>query len=334
MEKTFSIIRIFSILAILAISLQASAQTISVRDSIMALEGDTMPEPFRILPELFVTPDGSSPEDYILNKVAQKAKENRKTLNYTADMVYYIYASNMDLLPEFLGKTGNWFMKTAMGFMGIKALYNYITSNEEAAIGVSVTHLTKKGDTKFKDGKIIYCPAEMPEKVGKQVIGLAENSLFDELYGNKHLFNEKKRHKVYDEIKYIGTAEEPDGTLYYVIRIRHEVGTKRQWETTLHITDGTWGILRKQHKSQHSSIYVECKNFSGVYLPVKCVEDPTPMSMEEFTRDAREALTKNVEPDEEMNKYARKMLERMEKLANGERRNAPMTKYTYDVTYR
>ena len=77
-------------LTLLFTATHASAQVISVRDSLMEIEGDTMPEPFRMLPELFVTPDGSNPVDYILDNVARKAQENRKALDYTATTTFHV----------------------------------------------------------------------------------------------------------------------------------------------------------------------------------------------------------------------------------------------------
>lgn len=76
MKEHFLTLRLFLILALHWAAQNASAQVISVRDSLMDIEADTMPEPFRMLPELFVTPDGSNPVDYILDNVAGKAKRS------------------------------------------------------------------------------------------------------------------------------------------------------------------------------------------------------------------------------------------------------------------
>lgn len=308
------------------------AQTLSVQDNLMKLEGDTMPEPLTIMRELLVTPDSSSAEDYILDKVAQKAKENRKKLDFTATTEYFIYASNMDLIPKFLSKSQNWLLKSVMGLAGLRAMYNYVTSNRETSIGFSVTQQAKGKDIKYTDSKILFSPAEMPEKVGKQVIKLAKTDLFDALYAEKYITDKKERHRAYD-IEYIGSAEEEDGSLYYILKIWKYKGKSYQDEFTLHIADGTWGILRKENKSSGSFTYIQSRYVNGILLPAKCVDDPTPMSMEELVKEAEKEIQKNREKGETISKSELKLLERIEKVAKGGRRDAPMMKFSYEVKY-
>lgn len=309
-----------------------SAQIPSVQDNLMELEDDTMPEPVIMMRELLVTPDGSDPVDYILNNVARKAKENRKKLNYTATTEFSLYSSNMDLLPQFLSSTQNWLVKTALGFMGMRAIYNYVTAHEELAIGISITQCAKGNDTDYTDRHIRFSPNDMPENVGKQIMELGEFPLFDVVYGNNKLLDQKKRHKAYD-IEFIGSAEEEDGTLYYILKVWRNKGKASQSETTIHITDGTWGVLRKENKSSNVTTYIQCANISGIFLPVKCVQDPNPMSLEELAKIAKEELSKDNEDDKKLDKSERKLIERIEKVAKGERRDAPMMKYSYDVRY-
>lgn len=309
-----------------------SAQILSVQDNLMELEDDTMPEPVIMMRELLVTPDGSDPVDYILNNVARKANENRKKLNYTATTEFSLYSSNMDLLPQFLSSTQNWLVKTALGFMGMRAIYNYVTAHEELAIGISITQRAKGKETDYTDRQILFSPNDMPENVGKQIMELGEFPLFDVVYGNKKLLDQKKRHKAYD-IEFIGSAEEEDGTLYYILKVWRNKGKASQSETTLHITDGTWGVLRQENKSSNVTTYIQCANISSIFLPVKCVQDPNPMSLEELAKIAKEELSKDNEDDKEMAKSERKLIERIEKVAQGERKDAPMMKYSYDVRY-
>lgn len=309
-----------------------SAQILSVQDNLMELEDDTMPEPVIMMRELLVTPDGSDPVDYILNNVARKANENRKKLNYTATTEFSLYSSNMDLLPQFLSSTQNWLVKTALGFMGMRAIYNYVTAHEELAIGISITQRAKGKETDYTDRQILFSTNDMPENVGKQIMELGEFPLFDVVYGNKKLLDQKKRHKAYD-IEFIGSAEEEDGTLYYILKVWRNKGKASQSETTLHITDGTWGVLRQENKSSNVTTYIQCANISSIFLPVKCVQDPNPMSLEELAKIAKEELSKDNEDDKEMAKSERKLIERIEKVAQGERKDAPMMKYSYDVRY-
>lgn len=332
MKTLFTALRQILFLALLFTATHASAQVISVRDSLMEIEGDTMPEPFRILPELFVTPDGSNPVDYILDNVARKAQENRKALNYTATTTFHVYASNMDLLPQFLSKTQNWAVKTGMGLMGMRAMYNYVTSHEETGLGISVTQKAKGNDTDYSDERILFSPSDMPEKVGQQIMKMARFPMFDAVYGDKNLLDRKKRHKVY-EIEYIGTAEEEDGSLYYILKVWRNKGKAYQRITTLHIADGSWGVLRQENRSSLMSSYIQCENISGVLLPVKCVQNPNPMSMEELAGKAKKSIMAGKLDKDKVSKRSKKLLERIEKVANGTRKDAPMMKYSFTVDY-
>ena len=332
MKEHLLTLRLFLILALHWAAQNASAQVISVRDSLMDIEADTMPEPFRMLPELFVTPDGSNPVDYILDNVARKAQENRKTLNYTSTTTFHVYASNMDLLPQFLSKTQNWAVKTGMGLMGMRAMYNYVTSHEETALGISVTQKARGNDTDYSEEHILFSPSDMPEKAGEQIMKMARFPMFDAVYGDKSLLDRKKRHKVY-EIEYIGTAEEKDGSLYYILKIWRNKGKAYQRITTLHIADGSWGVLRQENRSSLMSSYIQCENISGVLLPIKCVQNPNPMSMEELAAKAKRSITNRKLDKGKVSKRSKKLLERIEKVASGEQRDAPMIRYSFAVVY-
>lgn len=332
MKTLLTALRQILFLALLCTTTQASAQVISVRDSLMEIEGDTMPEPFRILPELFVTPDGSNPVDYILDNVARKAHENRKALNYTATTTFHVYASNMDLLPQFLSKTQNWAVKTGMGLMGMRAMYNYVTSQEETGLGISVTQKARGNDTDYSDERILFSPSDMPEKVGQQIMKMARFPMFDTVYGDKNLLDRKKRHKVY-EIEYIGTAEEEDGSLYYILKVWRNKGKAYQRITTLHIADGSWGVLRQENRSSLMSSYIQCERISGILLPVKCVQTPNTMSMEELAAKAKASIARMEKEGKEPSKRMQKLLNRVEKVADGTRRDAPMMKYSFEVHY-
>ena len=238
----------------------------------------------------------------------------------------------MDLLPQFLSKTQNWAVKTGMGLMGMRAMYNYVTSHEETGLGISVTQKAKGNDTDYSDERILFSPSDMPEKVGQQIMKMACFPMFDAIYGDKNLLDRKKRHKVY-EIEYIGTAEEKDGGLYYILKVWRNKGKAYQRITTLHIADGSWGVLRQENRSSLMSSYIQCENVSGILLPVKCVQNPNPMSMEELAAKAKRSITNGRLDKGKVSKRSKKLLERIEKVANGTRKDAPMMKYSFEVRY-
>lgn len=333
MKKAICWLRgILLLLALLFPVLYTQAQVVSVRDSLMEIAGDSMPEAFRMLPELFVTPDGSNPVDYILDNVARKAQENRKALNYTATTTFHVYACNMDLLPQFLSKTQNWVVKTGMGLMGMRAMYNYVTSHEEMALGINITQKGKGGNTDYSNEHILFSPSDMPEKVESQIIKMAKFPLFDAVYGDKNLLDKKKRHKIYD-IEFIGTAEEEDGSIYYILKVWRNKGKTYQRTTTLHIADGSWGVLRQENNSSTMSSYIRCENVSGILMPVRCVQTPITMTMDELTSKAQNSIAKMEQEGKEPSKSTKKLLKRVEKVANGTKRDAPMMKYSFEVHY-
>lgn len=161
---------------------------------------------------------------------------------------------------------------------------------------------------------------------------MARFPMFDAIYGDNNLLDRKKRHKVY-EIEYIGTAEEENGGLYYILKVWRNKGKAYQRITTLHIADGSWGVLRQENRSSLMSSYIQCENVSGILLPVKCVQTPNTMSMEELAAKAKRSITNGRLDKGKVSKRSKKLLERIEKVANGTRKDAPMMKYSFEVRY-
>ena len=81
------------------------------------------------------------------------------------------------------------------------------------------------------------------------------------------------------------------------------------------------------------SSYIQCENISGVLLPVKCVQNPNPMSMEELAAKAKRSITNGRLDKGKVSKRSKKLLERIEKVANGTRKDAPMMRYSFTVDY-
>ena len=310
------------------------AQSVSGEDSIPLMLHDSMPEPFRMLPELFVTPDDSDPVDYILGHVARKAEENSRTLNYNAKASVTLSAKNMDIVPQLLSKTQNWMLKTILGMVGLRTTYNYVTRHEEVGIAFSYSQSAQKGKVRTYDKVITEAPEDMPDKVGEQVMKVADLNLFDVLYTDNDYLDQKKRHKNYIA-EYRGTAEDQDGTVYYIISLVKSEGKKHKSVTTLHITEKDWGILRYEHRSPFSFMYVQCKNISGVYLPVHSVTDPTPISLSDLTKEAKKTLEQQREEKgkKKLPKSQRKLLERAERLIQGGRNGVPSLRYRISVSY-
>lgn len=335
MEKKNIFIRTILIATALITCTHSMAQISVVQDvqkNLQELQGDTMPDPI-IMKELLITPDGSNPVDYILNNVARKKKENQQNLQYKATTECFLYSYNMDLLPQVMTKTQNWLIKTALGIIGMRSIYNYVTSCKEAGFGVKVTQEVQGRSIQYSDEEVLFAPDDAPQKVTKQIIKHAKFSLFNTLYGDNLLYNEEKRHKFYD-IEFIGSAEKEDGSLYYILKFwRHKGDEDLETETTLHIEDGSWGILRKEVKSTGTYSYIESTNVSGVLLPAKYVEDPSRSSLEELIKEIKEDIEKDEEKGKKASKRKRKFIDKIEKLAKSGRNEAPDMKISFNVTY-
>ena len=288
---------------------------------------DTIAEPVTLLSEVIVTPDGSDPVAYILDNVYRRSLQNRKRLTYAATADVSILVRDADIIPKVMPKTLMLAAQMYLRTRGLWGLFDYAISRPSFEADLRTVHSCHGGKVRYGEGQVLRAPSDMKAKTRRQMLGMCEFDLFDELYGEHTLVDPKYRRKF--AITVAGSFEE-DGQLIYVLKARRYHGELRETQT-LHVVDGAWGIRRAEYNTRIFRSYRECVPIrDGVYMPCRKVDNPVQFNLEKAIQKGKELLDKK----KKVRRMEHKTLRRAEKLAKGERDYAPMMKLGYEITYR
>lgn len=322
-ETSLRIICGLALVLLVAVALPSHAQN-NDKEWMFA---DTLAEPVTMMREVLITPDGSDPVTYILNKVYQRSLENRKRLNYSASADVDVLLRDADVIPKVMPKTLMFAAQMYLRTKGLWKLFDYAMSRPSAEAQLRCYHTCHGGKVKYGKGQILRAPEDMRKKVGDQLLKLCEFELFDELYGEETLVNPKYRKKF--KIRFEGSFEE-DGKTVYLLTAARRRGALHEAQA-LHVVDGTWGILRSVYITRIFRTFRICKPIQGdIYMPWRKVDNPVEFNLEKAIEKGREMLAKEKNPTN----MEKKTLRRAEELAKGERDFKPMVKVGYEIHYK
>ena len=235
--------------------------------------GDVVMEPQALmLTAAYVTPNGMDPAQFVLSKVWESAKENRKKqLNYRAEIEYDVATHQIPLVSSVLPKGLVGLARFAVALQGYGPLVRYCLKHDDLSASVKLSRQVRDGKALDFAHRLVRQNPPLPENVKKNVMSLFEMiDLFDMLYGESTDWGQKfsKKHK----FRLTGTYEYGDKLVDVVTWSNRRMKVS----ATLHIVEEDWGILKLQIHSQEGEVMrCESRNVgNGVYMPISFVIKP------------------------------------------------------------
>lgn len=289
------------------------------------------------LNDVYVTPTGEDPALYILRKVAEKAKANRKRLkHYEVQKEYVFHAQDVDFLPAVLPKPVMWTINTLIKAKHRGAIWEHCCTNEQVDARLSAQMVYDKGSIKYMNEKLLSATPAMSSKAREQLFKMAHEDPFDKLYGSETDYNEKTLKKGKCQYKLKGTIEE-NGQVIDVLVNENAGDEDSPAVSTLYVMEDNWCILRCEVVSNESRERTECREVSdGLYLPVSYLEEPTFASIdlnkmiEEYKAEQAEEKRKG---EKDVDPTERKIMERLERYAQKHGKFKPCVATSYSISY-
>lgn len=280
------------------------------------------------LDEVFVTPDGTDPAVYILTKVAEQARVNKKRLTYDARMNSTFHAQDFDFIPVLAPKGTLWVFKLAFKKEGVGELAEFCMEHEQVDAVMSSTHHYNTGKSKYTDERLVSATPELTKGVRKQLFSKFVNiDLFHSTYGS--LMDAKPKDLRKTKYKLKGIIEEGGRT----IDVLESEQTSESGEIItqqIYVVEGTWGIQRRLIKSGNGDRRLECRDIgNGIYMPISLMMEPSKLDLSTEMAKMEESLRE----DDELPGMAKRYLDRMHKYLESKRSIRPDMTLCYTVKY-
>lgn len=273
---------------------------------------------------LVVTPNGEDPALYILGLVAQRAKENARTLEYDATVNSRMGCKDMKLLLDALSGTTRFFMKIAMKMAGMWSLIDYFTGNREVKV---VTECDVHGRGKKVDVERQQVMEAVPDMNEKQVNALFKVTTFNPftaLYGDDRRWHPKEAKGF--GFKVVGALEE-DGHVVDVL-----TGQKGRTKVTVFVVEDVWGIKRVEYTHPMGTGILEAKNVGhDVYLPASYRMKPNYTGLP--ADSLQKLIRKQLDSGEKIKRRGRKIMKRVDKQLDKHPDWSPGLSFSYRVDY-
>lgn len=255
-----------------------------------------------MLTAAYVTPEGMDPGQFVLSKLWEQSRGNRKKqMNYSADINYNVATHDISIVAQILPKGTLGLLKFAAAMKGYGPLIRYCLENDELSATVTLSRKVTGGKLKDYDHKIVASNQELPKNVQKDIMSLfGMFDLFDIIYGEGTNWGEKFSEKNHFDLT--GTYEYGDK----LVDVLQWTDTKSNMRATVHIVEEDWGILKVQmFTSEGEVIRCEARDVgNGVYMPISFLLKP------EITMIRAEQIPKLIEAIQKNEGMKKKIKER------------------------
>lgn len=288
------------------------------------------------LNDVYVTPTGEDPAIYILRKVAERAKENRKRLvHYEAQKEFVFHSKDVDFMPAILPKPIMWGLNTLMKTVHRGAIFEYCYSNEQTDARLTAQMVYDGGLITYKNEKLLSATPSMNDKAREQLFKTAHEDPFDKMYGNDTDYCSKMLKKGKCQYKLKGTVEENGLTLD--VLVNENAGDEDDPAvSTLYVIEDNWSILRSELNGEVSHERTECRHVGeGIYLPVSYLNEPTfsTLDLDKMIEDYKAKQDERAEKGEKPDATERKIIQRLERYAKTHSRFRPSISNGYSISY-
>lgn len=288
------------------------------------------------LNDVYVTPTGEDPAIYILRKVAERAKENRKRLvHYEAQKEFVFHSKDVDFMPAILPKPIMWGLNTLMKTVHRGAIFEYCYSNEQTDARLTAQMVYDGGLITYKNEKLLSATPSMNDKAREQLFKTAHEDPFDKMYGSDTDYCSKMLKKGKCQYKLKGTVEENGLTLD--VLVNENAGDEDDPAvSTLYVIEDNWSILRSELNGEVSHERTECRHVGdGIYLPVSYLNEPTfsTLDLDKMIEDYKAKQAERAEKGEKPDATERKIIQRLERYAKTHSRFRPSISNGYSISY-
>ena len=226
-----------------------------------------------MLTAAYITPDGMDPAKFVLSKLWEQSRKNKKKqLNYKADISYDVASHGLTIINEVLPKGTVGLAKFAAAVNGYGPFVKYCLNNDDLSASVSLKRQVRGGRVKDYDHVLVRTGQDLPKNVQKNILSVFELiDLYGILYGETTKWGEKFSKSQVFSLE--GTYEYGD-KLVDVIRW---VDSKNRFSANIHIVEDDWGILKVQLFHWEGEVLrCEARNAgNGVYMPISFVLKPS-----------------------------------------------------------
>lgn len=276
------------------------------------------------LNEVFITPNGENPAIYILNKVKEQAKSNMNAMQgcrYTIQSTFH--SQDLDFVPTLLPKSIMWMLKAAIALTKLGDLFDYCVSHEQLTAKGEIKGRFEKGKHKHESWRLLSVSNTIDKDVEKSLKSISEITPFS-------FYNwiiDAKPQKLNFEL--VGTTEE-NGRQIDIL------SSKSQYDTTYYyVVENDWGIIRQESRSIGGLSRVECREIMPhIWLPVSLVDDPKLIDLNAIIKKELAEYEKEQGSNKKRGRMEKKMLERAQKIANGERSFHPCMTQNFYISYK
>lgn len=298
-----------------------SSDTIHIEDIIL--------EPQELmLTAAYVTPEGMDPSQFILSKMWETAKGNRKKqMDYSADISYDVATHEIPLIAGVVSKGMIGMVKFAAAMKGYGALVRYCLKNDDLSARVTLTRDVKRGKAKDYNQKIHCDDPELPENVQEDIMSLFKLvNLFEIIYGETTNWGQKFSNDHHFDL--VGTYEYGE----HLVDVLEWNDPKERVKATVHVVEQDWGILKVQmYTAEGEVLRCEARDAgNGVYMPVSFVLKPT------ITMIRAEQIPELIEYVRNSDRFKKGMKERAIKLLESRLGSDfnPYVSFGFNIRYR
>lgn len=243
------------------------------------------------LNEVYLTPNGEDPCVYILRKLHEQGRVNRKRLQtYDALCSGKIDLENLDLIVAILPGFIKTMLHGLLRVKGVNALFNYITSSDHVKVDYQYTQTWRQGKARNTEMTILSSSPKIDNKCRRQLSKLQVDDFFTRFYGEDKSFDAKKvAQKIAKKnIRLKGVIEEKGKTIDVLTQT---TGDSAQTELTIYIIEDLWSVLRfEQRSSDGGLIRFECDDIGGgIYLPVLFATPPIALPLDKLIDETKKS---------------------------------------------
>lgn len=226
-----------------------------------------------MLTAAYVTPDGMDPAKFVLSKLWEQSKKNKKRqINYKADISYDVASHGLTVINEVLPKGTVGLAKFAAAVNGYGPFVKYCLNNDDLSASVTLKREVRGAKVKDYDHVLVQAGQELPKNVRKNILSVFELiDLYEILYGETTKWGERFSNSHVFTLE--GTYEYEDK----LVDVLKWVDSKNRFSANIHIVEDDWGILKVQLFHWEGEVLrCEARNAgNGVYMPISFVLKPS-----------------------------------------------------------
>lgn len=260
-----------------------------------------------MLDAVFITPDGSDPAHYIINKVWANAEKKYKAINtFNAETSTVLSFRDFDIISEFIPSTLKSVLLFTAGLVGYKKVIKLIFDHPELDVTTANSASFTKGKYKWGKETVKRCNVTLNDKEKEALNKITCHDDLYEMVYKENIFRNKKA-----KIRLKGSYQDGDDFVYIL------EATKGKDRATMYVIDDKWDVTKYIEKTEGFEERYELRKAVGnLYMPVSLniTFSLMKMSAEELKKEAEKDESEMSEKEQKkLNKKREKLEKKLEK---------------------